>query len=539
MLNRPSLPPSHLLAWLLLPMAVCSAEETSLSVSPDVEPSLAIDTYVSEVWEKEQITPSHRSDDDVFVRRLYLDLIGRIPTVGEAADFRLDTSSGKRERLIDRLIDSDEFAAHMTNVFDAYLMGRNGRDAIERRQKNGWRPYLYEAFRENRRWDRMARDMTLARASKETDVRAGWFLYERKNDYQQIAEAVSANLFGLRIECAQCHDHPLASEIQQYHYWGMVALFGRGKNKQSKNGPRVFESAVGGHKTFKDLAGDDHEAELTFFESTTIAESRPADGSEEKDSDEKYIAVSDDARGEPKVPKFSRRQQFVDEILSEHPLVAQAFVNRVWALFMGRGLIHPVDRMDSMHPPSHPELLQWLSTDFRSSGYDIKRLVRQMVRARCYQLDSRPADTSALPEHFAYALDKPLTAESFLNSIEVVLSGERRSTNAALLDRFRQDFPDVFAETPNSTLTQALTLSNHPEVNALFDADAVAVEELLMQDHAERQVDAAFQRVFNREPDDDERTASVEFLQQRERRAEALGQLLWAMVTSAEFRMNH
>ena len=329
------------------------------------------------------------------------------------------------------------------------------------------------------------------------------------------------------------------SEIQQYHYWGMVAIFGRGKNQQSQNGPRVVESAIGGHQTFKDLAGDDHEAELTFFESETISETRSAEGGGEKDSDENYVPSSSDSKGEPKVPKFSRRQQFVDEILADHPLVGQAFVNRMWALFMGRGLIHPVDRMDSMHEPSHPALLEWLSNDFRSNGYDVKRLVRQLVRTRCYQLDSRPADANALPEHFAYALDKPLTAESFLSSIEVVLGGEGRSTNASLLQRFRRDFPDVFAETPNSTLTQALMLSNHPELNALFGSDAAAMMQLLKEHDDKSQVEAAFHLVFNRQPDADERAASIDFLQKCDRRGEALGQLLWAMVTSAEFRINH
>ncbi len=528
------------LLLLALPIAICSADEMRLSVPPGVEPSLAIDLFVADAWRAEGIAPSRRCDDEAFVRRLYLDLVGRIPTLQEAEEFRLDTGSDKRERLIDRLIDAPEFAAHLTNVFDAFLMGRKGRETIRQRERHGWRPYLYEAFLQNRPWNKMTRDMTLARATDETDVRASWYLYERKNDYQQIAEAVSANLFGVRIECAQCHDHPLASEIQQYHYWGMVKFFGRGKNQQSKNGPRVLESAVGGHYSFKDLAGDDYQAELTIFESNTISEPALSEDAEKKDADENYVTTEADLQGEPKVPKFSRRQRFADEILAEHPLVAQAFVNRMWALLMGRGLIHPVDRMDSMHPASHPELLEWLSDDFRSNGYNVKRLAGQLVRTRCYQLDSRPADNDALPQHFAYALDKPLMAESFLNSIEVVLTGESQSTHESLLERFRRDFPDVFAETANSTLAQALMLSNHPELNAMFRIDVAAIDQMLKQQtSAEDQVELAFRIVFNRKPEDDERAAAIEFLQQRDQRQEALGQLLWAMVTSAEFRMNH
>ena len=392
----------------------------------------AIDARIADGWQRAGVQPSGECDDATFVRRIYLDLAGRIPTRSEAGEFLEDMAAGKRERLIDQLLSSDEFAETFASRFDTMLMGRARPEAMTRRQRHGWHQYLVDSFRENRPWNQMARDMTLARDSETTDVRAGWFLYERRNEYQAIAEAVAPAFFGIRIECAQCHDHPLASEIHQAHYWGLVAFFNRGKNQDTSAGPRVAEKAVGGFQKFTDLAGDSFETQLTFFESPVVGEDRPPE--DVQDSDELYLT----AAGELRVPKFSRRAQFADQILADHPLLARAFVNRIWAMLVGRGFVHPVDRMDSMHPPSHPELLEWLSNDFRTSGYDVKRLVRHVVSSRCYQLDSCPPAANLLPELFAVGLTKPIDAESLVRSLDVVLNGAPSAPEDTLLAEARK-----------------------------------------------------------------------------------------------------
>ena len=529
------------------PGGACASETAAanqaerISVPQGINASLAIDLFVAARWQRRGIKASHLCDDATFARRLYLDLIGRIPTCAELDTFLSDTDSHKRQKLSDQLATSRDYASHMADVFDVVVMGRRDARALNERRRHGWRAYIESSFADNRPWDRMARDMVLARAAEHTDVRAGRFLYERKDKYQEIAEAVSPSFFGIRIECAQCHDHPLAGEIEQRHYWGLVAFFNRGKNRNAKNGPRVFESAIGGFDKFTDLSGESHDVLLTFFASSTIEEARPASGEEEKDSDENYLTDADGTlSGEPPVPRFSRRQKFADDILRNHPLLARAFVNRMWTLFMGRGIVHPVDRMDSAHPPSHPRLLDWLAEDFRRSGYDVKRLVRNLVGSRCYQLESIPADKNALPEDFAYALDKPLTAEGLLNSIYIALIGEAAPPSSPLMDQFRKDFPDVFSDEPMATLTQALLLTNHPEINALLTSDqAKHVDQLLQLADAKAQVDQAFRIVFGRAPGAEEAAASIAFLQRRVGSREAIAHLLWAMMTSAEFRMNH
>ncbi len=509
-------------------------------VPPGINPSLAIDFFVAARWQQRGVKASPLCDDATFARRLYLDLIGRIPTANELDTFLGDTDSQKRDRLIEQLLDHPEFSSHMADVFDVLLMGRGDARNLSRRQRHGWREYLETSFAENRPWDQMAREMVLARNTEQTDVRAGWFLYERGGNHQDIAEAISPNFFGLRIECAQCHDHPLASEIEQAHYWGLVAFFNRGKNEDTPNGPRVVESAVGGFNQFADLSGDSQAAALTFFASPVVPEAIPED-EEEEDKDENYRSQNDGIpEGEPRVPRFSRREKFAEEILEDHPLLARAFVNRLWALLLGRGIVHPFDRMDSMHPPSHPRLLDWLAEDFRQHGHDVQRLVRSIVASRRYQLESLPADQNALPEDFAYALDKPLIAESLLASMHIALTGEASPPPEELLREFRRTFPDVMPDEPTATLGQALLLSNHLEWNALLLSERAKTVEIIMSlTDPDMQAQQAFWIVFGRTPDSEEATVASDYLRQRGGSREAVAQLLWAMVTSAEFRMNH
>ncbi|MCA9216815.1 MAG: DUF1549 domain-containing protein, partial [Planctomycetales bacterium] len=454
------------------------ANERSVDVQTEVpdglNPTTVIDFLIEAKWAELQIIPEPICSDETFVRRVYLDLVGRIPTLEERNAFLSGTHSNKRTELVDQLIGSQEFGRHFADVFDVVLMGRGSSRRMSERQQHGWRAYLEESFNANRPWDKMARDMTLARKDDDCDVRAGWFLYERQDNHQAIAESISPAFFGLRIECAQCHDHPLAGEIEQAHYWGLVSFFQRSKNENTQLGPRVSESATGAFNKFTNIAGESYETQLTFFASAIVPEARPSDGddsaeqanqeSEKSDESELYSPAGD----EPRVPNFSRREKFVDEILLVHPMLAKAYVNRLWALLVGRGFVHPVDRMDSTHAPSHPRLLDWLANDLVASQFDTKRLVRSIVLSRAYQL-SRSSDSKIQPETFSYGIEKPLTAESFLRSIHVALDSSKIEPDPGLLADFRDKFGDVFAEQFTANATQSLYLTNNSSFNATVE----------------------------------------------------------------------
>lgn len=418
-----------------------------------------IDRQIEAGWEERGVRPAEQCTDEVFVRRVYLDLVGRIPTEQEQATYLADGREEKRQILIETLVQSEDYVQHFADTFDALLMGRGGKQKYAQRAQHGWRDWLESVFRDNRPWDQAVREMLLARPQSTAESGAVWYLYERENNYQAIAESVAANVFGVRIDCAQCHDHMMAYEIEQAHYWGMVAFFNRGKNEMTPHGPRIVESAIGGFSEFANIEGSSSPNLLTFLASTTVAEERPAAGTEQKDDDELYVAAT--REGEPRVPKFSRREKLVDEVVAGHPLVAKAFVNRLWAMLLGRGIVHPFDQMDSTHPPSHSQLLDLLADDFRQSNYDIRRLVMAIANSRPYQLQSRQPEDVSDPESFAWYLQRPLTAEQMARSLQVGLRGGFENQHP-LVHELRSRLPEVMPETVTTGVSESLFLSNNP-----------------------------------------------------------------------------
>ena len=177
-----------------------------------------IDTFMAAGWQRRGIEPA-AADERTWCRRVYLDLAGRIPTQGELEAFLFSPSDAKRINLVERLLVSDDYAVRMRELWDTLLMGRGKRKSHEERRKdNGWWAFLENAFRENRPWNETVRDFLSARPDTPEQKGATWFLYERRDRHQAIAEAVAPVVYGTRIECAQCHDHPLAREIKQGHY---------------------------------------------------------------------------------------------------------------------------------------------------------------------------------------------------------------------------------------------------------------------------------------------------------------------------------
>jgi len=362
-----------------------------------------------------------------------LDLIGRIPTPDEMRAFLYDANPDKRTALVDKLMASDEAARNFREIWDALLLGRRGNRREDRRRDGGWYAFLEGAYKEGRPWDEVVRSMIAARPERPADKGAIWFLYERRNEHQQIAEAIAPVIYGTRIDCAQCHDHPLAGEIKQAHYWGLVAAFNRSKNVEGRT-PAVAESAAGGFMNFTNLKKESQPAVMAMLTGRAIEEPR---AEKDADSPDKYV----DAKAAVKVPKFSRRAALADAVTRDNPLLARSFVNTTWALLMGRGIVDPVDEMNSKHPPSHPEMLDWLAADFATHHYDVRRLIRGIVLSRAYHLAAWNGPNAPSADAFAAAAEKPLTAEAIARSARIA-SGrapDDDSLRRALVDRF----PDV------------------------------------------------------------------------------------------------
>ncbi|MCC9603102.1 DUF1549 and DUF1553 domain-containing protein [Stieleria sp. JC731] len=504
------------------------------------DPTKQINAEISSKWETSKVSPAEPCSDQTFVRRIYLDLAGRVPTAEEAKAFLAIEDSNRRQQLVDRLLQSEDYAQHFADLFDAILMGRKDEHVYDQRVRHGWRSYLETVFRENRPWDEVTREILLARPEDPNKDGSVWFLYERKDNYQAIAEAVAPAFFGMRIECAQCHDHMMATEIEQAHYWGLVAFFNRGKNSQTDNGPRISESAIGGFSDFANLEGSSSPNLLTFFDSRTISEARPEAGSKQEDSDTLYVSA--DVNGDPREPLFSRRAKFVNQVLDGHPMVPRAMVNRIWAILMGRGIVHPHDEIDSMHDPSHPRLLDWLADDFATHQFDIRRLVRSIVLSDAYQLSSIKSSESVSPDVFAWYIERPLTAEQLARSIQLVMRGGF-DNNADVVKALRQQILDVLPDAIEITVADALYFSNNEKLNAFIE-QSTSPNHLVWQAaqlaQPNQQAELLIKTIYGRPAEASEIDAIVDYLNQRsDRRQLGISQVAWSLLTSAEFRFNH
>jgi len=535
-------------AWLACCILLTFGFLTSASAWAQVESGscdwTCIDSMIQAGYTKSSVEPSEICSDSEFIRRIYLDIAGRIPTVAERKAFLDDPSVSKRTALIDQLLQSEDYVQNFTDTFDSLLMGRAPRGKIAERNKH-WRPYLEDVFRRNRAWDTVAREILLARPESAEHAGAVWFLFERNDNAQAIAEAVAPAFFGIRIDCAQCHDHMIASEIHQQHYWGLVAFFNRSKNQKTNAGPRLSESAIGGFSDFANIHGSSYPNLLTFYQAKTIEEARPEKDAKQQDSDELYHAAA--TPDEPRVPIFSRREKFVDEILTGHPKLAQAMVNRIWAMLLGRGIVHPFDQMDSAHPASHPQLLELLSKDFVDSGYDIRQLVRRIASTQTYQLSSKPPAGAQDPSTFAWAIERPLTAEQIVRSIQIALFQKVDKDHPILAD-LRDRIPEVLPETITTDISDALFLTNNPKMNQMLVEGSKPeglVAQLASIPDLKTATEQLFITVLGRAPSVEELDALVAFVQKRLTIDPSVDpksvwqNALWAVLTSAEFRFNH
>ena len=535
-----------------------SVEETDIPAElKNLDIPQVINHFIRAGWKDQNLPPTPRCDDRTFIRRVYLDLVGTGPSAKSIRAFLFDGRTDKRQRLVRSLLNTKAYAKNMAETFDLLLLGRKGTRARDERRKHGWSDYLESVFAENRPWNEVIREIIMARQAAATNTktpnRAGalWFVYEHKNNHQSIAESIAPIVFGTQIKCAQCHDHPLVQEIKQFHYWGMVAAFNRSQNIDTEAGIGVAESATGGFINFANLEQESQPAKLAFLNGKLIEETRPKPGEKESDDLAKYVigpSEKDQRPNRASIPRFSRREQLANAVTESNPLLARSLVNHLWALLLGRGLVHPVDEINSKHPPSHPDLLNWLTNHTESNGFNIKQLIMGIVASDAYQLASRSdLDPEQYPDAFISALEKPLKAET-LYRLLVQATGHREADYQAefpkqaktLQASIREQFGDLLPVEYQSTLQQAMFLTNSPELDHLLTPRPGNTSHRLLAigDQTER-VSETFLSLLGRLPTKSELDYVNRFLNDRHQdRIAAQKQLMWSLITGPEFQLN-
>lgn len=487
-----------------------------------------IDEHVYTKLQTLGITPSPSADDAVFLRRAYIDIIGRIPSSDEVRRFLDDDSPNKREALIDRLLERPEYADHWANQWADLLRPNPYRVGIK--AVFNYDNWIREQFRRNRPYDEMVRDLVTAQGSTWRNGAAT--LYRDRRSPDELATLFSQLFLGIRLECAKCHHHPFEKWSQEDFYsfaayFARVGRKGTGLSPPISGGEEIVLVSKRGSVSHP-LTGETLEPRPLFGEALDVAE-------------------LDDPREALAAWMTSPENEYF----------SQTIVNRVWAEMMGRGIVVPVDDLRATNPPSNGPLLRALAGDFRDAGFNLKHLIKTIAMSHVYSLSSSPternvADTRNYSRHYRVRL----RAEVMLDAVSDI-TGKRfdfaampKESRAAQIwtHRVSSIFLDTFGRpdpnqdppcerTPESTVAQVLHLMNAPQLHTKITASDGRSSELANGDlKAEQIVEELYLSIYGRPPTklESERVAAI-IPEEKADRRQVIQDLMWAMINSPEF----
>jgi hypothetical protein len=521
----------------LLPFALCVfAAGPALAGEPDGDPpthlAARIDARLAEAFRAGGLTPAPEAPDAEFLRRVYLDMVGRIPSVAEARAFLDDPAVDRRDRLVERLLAGPRYAAHAAQVWRAFLVPQATANLQTQYLGVGVEAWVREQLRAGHTDDRIVRDLLTARLdyldwTPERRARPAAGLspvgYYQANDLkpETVAAAVGRTFLGLRLECAQCHDHPFDKWTRK-QAWETAAFFA---------GVAPLEPVV------EPAAGLARRRELTIADTKTRVSARFLDGAEP------------DWKASP-----DPRQAFAAWLTRpDNPYFARVLANRLWANFFGVGLVDPVDDWGPHNLPSHPELLDELAAAYAAGGFDPKVLIRAITRSAAYRRTSRQTHPSqADPRAFARMNVKGLSAEQLFDSLAQA-TGYRDPVPLAARSAYgwpatspRGQFLAKFGGGSGRTdmqvsILQALSLMNGDWITRQTDpahgemVRAVADAPFLSD---ERRIETLFLASLSRRPTAAELARYLAHLKAADDPKRALADVLWALVNSQEFLVN-
>jgi hypothetical protein len=540
-----------LLAPLLVALGVCPvlAGEPQALLPPDRPIEQVVDHYIDARLKESNTVPAPAAPDAELLRRLTLDLNGRIPTVMEMEQYLATSDPHRKVQLVDRLLESPCFVLHQVQEFAALLQA----DDTPKKgiKKSPLQDYLQRSFAENRPWDRIFRELMLPDDSDPKTQGSSDFLKSRVKDLNRLTIDVSTTFFGVNVSCAQCHDHPHVPDWTQDHFYGMKSFFAR----TFDNGGLLGEYDAGIVKYIPNQ-GQEKVAPAMFLTGKKLDLPNLREPTkEEKKKAMDRLAEAKKTKKTPPAPEFSARAKLVETALEpgQRAFFARAIVNRLWYRFFGYGQVMPLDQMHSENPASHPQLLDWLARDLAEHGYDLRRLVRGLVLSNAYARASR-WDGKKAPQDkfFAVAQARALTPMQMAVSLRLATTDPMAlpSDRAALEKRLEtlakgvDHLAALFSRPgPNFQVgvSEALLFANNQALQKeLLEGNNTLVARMLKVNELEKRAELAVRTVLSRPPSAQELKVLAEYLQRREDRPEAgCQQVVWALLTSAEFRFNH
>jgi hypothetical protein len=485
-----------------------------------------IDRLVDAKLERLKIQPSPVTDDATVFRRLSLDLTGRLPSPESVRAFLDDPTPSRlrRAKAIDRLIASPEYLDHWTVKWGDLL--QSSRKYLGEKGAYEFQQWIRDAIAANRPYDKLVRELLTARGSSYDNPAANYFRVTREP--KPAMEKTTQVFLGVRMVCAQCHDHPFERWTQN-QYYQMSAFF----------------SAVGIR------AGYEVGEEIVFDQRADYEMKHPKDGHPMKPQ----FMLASGAAAVPDGPQ--RRDALADWLTSkENPYFAKAIANRMWSYFVGKGIIDPVDDIRASNPPSNPALLEALTKDFVAHAFDLRYLMRTIVNSRTYQASIVTNEWNANDrDNFSHAIPRRLSAEELMDGVSSAAGVRARfpevpenTAASQLVDPHigREGFLDVFGRPPRESscecerrsdfsLPQALNLVNGRTISdAVADPNGRVARLVLSGKSDEVVVNELYLAALGRPPTPDEHLRGMTYLSNGAKGSRAQD-LLWALLNSKAF----
>jgi hypothetical protein len=510
-----------LITLLALLIAAAAGRQAQAGEADAAELAALIDRDIESRLSSEGLQPAEPADDAEFLRRVYLDLHGVIPRRDQAEGFLADSHPAKRARLVDALLASPRYGEYLADVWQAYLISPLADDQPARADR--LRLWLARKFNTNS-WDRIASELLTATGKMEENPAVTYLIEGRlPRSVPDLTDLTSRYFIGVRLNCAQCHDHPLVKWRQQ-DFWGMAAFFAQiqtpGRAKQ------VYQLGV----------VDDPRLTLS-----ALRDAGTIDG---------FMSRAPTFLGGQEMPagKGTTRAALAKWMTSpENPYFARAMANRTWWRLFGRGIVQPVDDMHEANPPTHPQLLDLLARRFIESGFDLKFLTRAIVLSRAYQRTSRPGDSADKQAALFGRLSiKVLSAGQLYDSLETIFGPPAKTSGVDVRGQgARREFTQFFGEDGDPDpiayrrgIPHLLRQMNSGQF-AGRNLDAL-VGRLAAPNRSPEDVAAElFLTILSRRPTADEQARFRSYLGGAGSAQDACRELAWVLMMTSEFSLNH
>lgn len=497
---------------------------------PDAEyaafqPKNFLDELALAKWRKLHIAPSGDATDAEFLRRVCLDAMGTLPTPQEVREFIADAAPNKRDTLVDRILDREEFYDLWAHRFGDLLRNRIG-DSNAKDNTIAFAKWVRQSLLDNKPYDQFVREIIAVTGKRSEHPQMDWYRWaiNTENRVEDTAQA----FLGLRVSCANCHDHPFEN-IRQTDYWQFAAFFARMKSVTYGS---VDELSLNDKGEVKHPRSDQPLKPKAF-------------GGPEFD----YVNGED--------PRVKLAEWLTAR---DNPYFARAICNRVLGHYLGVGLVEQVDDMRATNPASNPELLEVIARDFVDHKFDLKHLMKTILKSRVYGLSSAPtesnrADTRNFARYFSRRLQPHVLLDSISSATKVPTKFEDYPDVKKAIhlsnEKGRSDFLEIFGRSERTTpcecetslapnLSQVLYLLHSDELQRRLTSKEGVIEELAKSEKPNGEViEELFLRTFSRLPNSDEARDALAEIEKSPNRRTAIEDLLWTLLNSKEFLFNH